>query len=1092
MNNYPLEYTFQPSPLVFVQGLGQDGVPEGSAKDLRRKEGPSIHNPLLINADTIKRGLDTVKTSSGLELVLLFEKYSLVDETIWEDELVESSEFIKYRFKFVGNEFLLPKASVLVEDPEAETRPKSPLSPFDENSDLYPDGIISANWIQKYKDIIPAVFISIHELDADSDELNDVGLVEEISTLKDQITGRGIKFMCIIVCSRSTVLNPDLVERVGKIKKLTNLVNKNSLLFLPSGTEKELKVFMNQLIHSMKPLCLDFYSAVEKKIKKKKARQSSLQSSLPQGLLQPFWDTRYSVKLAIIEEFKLSMENALKFWDLAYNSILEIFKSFPKDHKRWNECRMLLDFIVFHTVRCLLYMKDCNAAFYRFDNHLQNVLFFLKKHEIKPKSYSVLTWINCQFVWFLGLLEYVPNKIIPVDIPYEITDKLSVSMPNAGYLYLTAVSLVEKRRQQALTYQEGDFVDPYLSLSIEEERKFDYNQESINLLKKALLFFNKSQYFKRCENYIRFEMANFYFKSQDFSSALEQYEECLDFGIKDLNWKEIETQVLVGVYQCCQSLSLDSKAVETLLKLSTRSLTENYTVPKCDETIKATSLIYDVEFIFPDSTNSMHEEIRAQLKLDSKIESIFNDLQVESLKLQFDNDAPDILLEHSDLESDLLQIVRLELQDGSFRGKVNFKSSTVVQFQNLILNKTGKMSVSPTVSIFCKYKDLFKLDCELPLISKTERYIWYSSASKRLHKDYLKLSKPLQISILPRRPSVSITVDETKPYYNGETLLVAFNINNKDHELVKLKLDINDVSLIESVNANEDKSVTAQVTFAKEGKKFKIPVKISFYNNEDDEIVVEEEVKFEFNCIEPLKSKLNVLPRFRVDDMPTPFIKTDPIASPSRYWCCRQFILCNTDIEIVSSLLEIEHEPNLRSNVCEIERKKLEDGSICFDQYFSLSSGINDIMIGKEIHIKLVNKVVWKRIGSEVTNEFVSSGFDASLSLFEPRCLLIVEEKERIELEYIIENPTRRIFQFSTTLETDIPVEGDLKNNTFPLLPFSRQILRYHCELKKQDQIPLLRVFDLQYKVNLPIIVISDDKVDTQLEKEVYVFKYKG
>ncbi|ODV94198.1 hypothetical protein PACTADRAFT_4148 [Pachysolen tannophilus NRRL Y-2460] len=1238
MEVYPIEYTAQLGPLIFVQGLGKDGIPQGSTNNLLNPppSAPIINNPLLIDGELIRRDSQTIRCSYGLELVSLFNQFNLANDCIWDNDLVRfgtnsnsissgsgiattkatPSDGLKFRFKFIDSELLLPQAKEssaanssgsnsnnnssatnsesLESDGSSPVSSKttysssfvSPLSPFNESSDLYPDGILSANWIQKYRDITPAVFVSVHELDGDLTDKEEISksdneIIKEINYLKLHFIKRNIKFLSIVVCSRSILMNPELNERINNLRKATNLNAKNVLSTLSNA--EDLK-------------------------------------NIPKELIQPFYEARYDLKLSIISELKLQHENSVKLYELAYVSMVKICSTIPMKHTRWQDLRMLLDYTAFNIVKLYLYLQNCNLSYTKFDIHIQNVLLFLKKHNVSiNKNYWVISWLSYQFQWLGELLEFVPDGIVPVDNALSLrnSDNDLLQMPNGGYIFLQANSLLKRRKIQASKYQNGnnkididDTFDSYLSLLPEDEVKFDYFAKSNDLLEKSLRSFSRSEYlkFNRTIINIHLEMGENFFQLQKYEMSIINFEKCLElFNLNNLqlNWYYLLSIIYLRLYQSYYKMEKKKEIIFYLLKLS--SLEGKYSQnhmevmeseTKFDKKF-AEPVVFDekqnfftVEFLFKESSTPISACSKFQLKLTSNLNELLGTVKVKEIVITFKDDLlMPIILKHSE-EMEMKKIVDInnlkEEQDTNLQKNVligylnlNFsatgnKNIKYLQFTDIVTTKLGTTSLLD-IDLLVSYKELVevKFKPEIQLDKVSNRYEWLildkDNNSKDNEKDdynfntfflkkrqIIKTYDPLFTSIVPRKPDTKILLDydhNRDHFYIGE--LIHFNISviNNDSGNVSLNLkstiNLNDENEDTNVESYWEDSTSDEIYLeslksnnSKVSKKLfiKIPnilekdknflhlkIAIKFFVNDNMNLPVEDSVVIK-NI--PILRKIfnltfSVAPRYIKEDnmMPSPFIIHDgdaKLPKPVRLWCGKSSIRINTlDIKVKEIKLVVNTSDN-DEYICELVENnddnnfnEDEQHTIIHKKNFKTLSKTGNIHRNIPIEAKLI--IYWSRksLNDEEEedgniNEYFSPLWKVSLPLSDPRVLLNIKKiiengnDNILNFKYILENPTPRIFQFSSSLiySTDVQDDdegkekiqmisdrGDVKNQTFPVLPFTRQVLNYYGLIMKNDKFKtkegnsdddwiklpvVLKIYDLNYKIYLPTLISND------------------
>lgn len=156
MNHYPQEMVAQPAPLLFIQGLVAS---TNLTTETELLSGSKIVQLTNSQGIMVSRNYPVVNSShivAELETQLL--KFNV--DGIWDNGIFQKSQrrvFNRYRIRFVGNSVKLPPRKEVHEEP-------SLLSPFHHESDLYPDGIISREWMIKYLHLLPSVFVGIYEL----------------------------------------------------------------------------------------------------------------------------------------------------------------------------------------------------------------------------------------------------------------------------------------------------------------------------------------------------------------------------------------------------------------------------------------------------------------------------------------------------------------------------------------------------------------------------------------------------------------------------------------------------------------------------------------------------------------------------------------------------------------------------------------------------------------------------------------------------------------------------------------------------------------------------------------------------------------
>lgn len=261
---------------------------------------------------------------------------------------------------------------------------------------------------------------------------------------------------------------------------------------------------------------------------------------------------------------------------------------------------------------------------------------------------------------------------------------------------------------------------------------------------------------------------------------------------------------------------------------------------------------------------------------------------------------------------------------------------------------------------------------------------------------------------------------------------------------------------------------------------------------------VHEVAQYSYSLLQlPFYYNITIKPRYRNDiasDIPNPFL-LDPagnengLLKTSRLWVTHLVfgskLSALDNIDIVNISFSVESE-SFGSSVDLVDFPK--GGSQDVSQLIMTS--VAPDFSQKNTVIYTTARIVWKRQGSNIQNEFVTDKLRFVLPALDPRLLLCAkmqEDADIIKIKYIIENPTSKVFVFSTQLDTEEVKDkvnwifDDPRNivplsiPNLPVLPYSKQVLSFYCRYfieGKNDPLvlPKLNVSDINYKVALPTL----------------------
>ncbi|CUM48925.1 uncharacterized protein AC631_03144 [Debaryomyces fabryi] len=383
------------------------------------------------------------------------------------------------------------------------------------------------------------------------------------------------------------------------------------------------------------------------------------------------------------------------------------------------------------------------------------------------------------------------------------------------------------------------------------------------------------------------------------------------------------------------------------------------------------------------------------------------------------------------------------------------------------------------------YKNIL-LAPKVKIISDAQDQGFVSPLTTQVNWDELKDDEPLSLKSL-------VSSDEETTTHNLNISILNSSINGDDNSSI--------------LNNTFMASIDLKTLVSEEGED----------NSEENSLTIYDTADYTLPVItRPFDCKFSISPRYRNEDavdMPCPFIlspdskdsnsrdKTSNYSMPiaTRLWMGKLSLVDNLAQSNKESELQIEEAKfSIKSKNSELivetidQEHRINQNDIT--QLFTTRSkngfSHRNVMVNASVNIK------WKRKDKEIINEFKSIEWQIVLPLSDPRVLLSLEFKETkmAKFKYIIENPTPRIFMFTTQLSTeeindDIEwqFEDDrnivpLKQPAFPVLPFNRNIIEFYAKLTNntsQDLIalPQFKVYDVHYKVTLPTLAVCENVV---------------
>lgn len=357
----------------------------------------------------------------------------------------------------------------------------SALSPLSPGSSLYPDGLLDTKWIDKHQEQVPSAYVSFYTFTSDPklSTLHDNQLKTDINAIKSTISQAGYRTRLVVgLLSEKSIHSPEVEERLSNIRKATGLDSKTSLFFLPpQSSVVELQAFVETIITTIYPICIEYYRDLSKHSRRKRNRgivpppTAPPTSGTSKTLSSHGWNVRYDFKLGVFAEFRQEMDAAVRSYESGYEGLLgsDVLEAIASWSPRWNEARQLADVFAIRILRCLLWNGNYTTAVRRWSLHRERIRDFVDR---RGKGSATYGWKAWEARWATVMAEMIKRASIPEflgPVNYLPAEKTLVTgermqpweyLHHPGYWYRAASKHLIARRALAFKIPEEDRSPP--------------------------------------------------------------------------------------------------------------------------------------------------------------------------------------------------------------------------------------------------------------------------------------------------------------------------------------------------------------------------------------------------------------------------------------------------------------------------------------------------------------------------------------------------------------------------------------------------------------------------------------------------------
>jgi len=151
----------------------------------------------------------------------------------------------------------------------------------------------------------------------------------------------------------------------------------------------------------------------------------------------------------------------VKFYDLAYNELIDLFSStaiLPPSTKRWTEARILADSLAYKLCKLLLYLGEHGRVVHTFHGHNRRMVGLCNGWGLGRETPEYWAWLGRNYRVFAELVDISETTIVPEHeieeamkmITGDIILNVEMVLQHPGYYYLLAGECVRQQNSRTV------------------------------------------------------------------------------------------------------------------------------------------------------------------------------------------------------------------------------------------------------------------------------------------------------------------------------------------------------------------------------------------------------------------------------------------------------------------------------------------------------------------------------------------------------------------------------------------------------------------------------------------------------------------
>jgi trafficking protein particle complex subunit 11 len=168
--------------------------------------------------------------------------------------------------------------------------------------------------------------------------------------------------------------------------------------------------------------------------------------------------------MAAYSEYKQELDVAIKFYDLAYTELVDLFSStavLPPRSKRWTEARVLADAIAYKVCKLSLYLGDHTRVAQTFNAHNRRMEGLCNGWGLGLETAEYWGWLARKNRIFAELLDISETVVVGEEeieeaskmITGDMILNVDLMLQHPGYYYLLAGECIRQQNSRTVVQQ---------------------------------------------------------------------------------------------------------------------------------------------------------------------------------------------------------------------------------------------------------------------------------------------------------------------------------------------------------------------------------------------------------------------------------------------------------------------------------------------------------------------------------------------------------------------------------------------------------------------------------------------------------------